>query len=971
MENYKNFILTKDINLPEINSKLVELTHKTTNAQVMHIQNDDDENFFSLCFKTYPSDSTGVAHILEHIVLCGSKNFPVKDPFFSMTRRSLNTFMNAMTGSDFTCYPASSQVEKDFYNLFSVYLDAVFNPLIKKESFLQEAHRLEFEKDKLMYKGVVYNEMKGAMSSPDSRMWDYIMKHLYPGLTYSNNSGGDPSDIPNLTYDQLIDFHKKHYNPSNCIFFFYGNIDLSKHLAFIEEKILNNYTTKIPSLKIPLQKRFSSPKIITENYPIAKNEDESDKTIYAFSFLTAPITNEKETLALTLLDSVLMETDASPLKYALLQSNLCKEAISFIDTDLSEMPWIIVCKGCQGGIKNELLKVISKTLVDLSKNKISKKLIEASLHQLEFARSEIRAEGVPYGLTLFMRSALAKQHGANAENSLLIHTLFNELKQKLENDNFLPSLIEKYILANPHALYLDMVPDKTLLAKEDTEEKINLEKIQQKLTKKEIEEIKKQKVDLEKYHDFMEKQSIDCLPKIKIDDIPKKIKYYPLTKHQENGLNVYHHDVFTNNILYVNLTFEIPSLSDEELKILPLFSQLLTELGCSDRDYKTNLEYINTYTGGVGGSLILNPQIQNTNICNPIFSLSGKALYKNSEKLFSIINDFANSYNFSETNRIVELLSQIYTILSHRINSDAMKYAVEMSWSNINTPQYLSNLFNGLPFFNHLTSVVKNLQTNLPNLMHSFENIAKKIFSSKNRDLIIGCDKKQFDLLKEKSFFNIDKIEKQDFEKWDNEKIQKEKIEDQGRIISTPVSFNSFAMQVVNFTDETSPSLFVVTHLLENKILHPQIREKGGAYGSGARYSSTSGCFHFFSYRDPNISKTFSTFLLAIEKIAKGEFDENDLEEAKLGALQSVESPISPGARAITTYLFEKSGKTQELRQKYKDDILSLTKEDIIDAINKNLVSKDTNETFISFSSKEILEKENQKLEKPIKILTI
>nr|NGX33626.1 hypothetical protein [Candidatus Anoxychlamydiales bacterium] len=310
-QKINNFTVTKYLPIDEIKVELIELTHNVLGTRIIKIKNDDDENLFCISLKTWPQDSFGEAHILEHTVLCGSNKFPVKDPFFSMLRRSLNTFMNALTGSDFTCYPASSLVEKDFYNLFEVYIDAVFHPKIDRLSFLQEGHRFEFSKpddasSNLIYKGVVYNEMKGAMANPDSILFQKIQENLLPDLPYAFNSGGDPKEIPNLTYENLKKFHETHYHPSRAIFFLYGNLDLEKELDFIEENALKDAEAKKPLGIIAKQKRFSKKKTIETSYPIAEKENKEDDTIISFGYLTCQIEDQIDLHALLLLDNILM-----------------------------------------------------------------------------------------------------------------------------------------------------------------------------------------------------------------------------------------------------------------------------------------------------------------------------------------------------------------------------------------------------------------------------------------------------------------------------------------------------------------------------------------------------------------------------------------------------------------------------------------------------------------------------------------
>ena len=428
-QTYKNFRFTKFFPLPELQSDLIELIHEPTGARIMHIANEDPENLFCLAFQTLPTRSNGVAHVLEHTVLCGSQKFPIKDPFFSMSRRSLNTFMNALTGQDFTCYPASSLVEKDFYNLLEVYLDAVFSPQLKKLSFLQEGHRLEFSSVKdiespLRYQGIVFNEMKGAMASADSRLWHHIMEHLVPDLPYHYNSGGDPKEIVNLTYGDLLDFHRIFYHPSRCLFFFYGNLELAKHLDFIEEMALKNVKKLAPLPPIPLQKRFKTPIEKVNFFPIQSDEDLENQCQIAFCFLTAHLSWQSDILALSLIEILLLDTDASPLKMALLQSGMCLEVDSLLDTEMSEIPFILICKGCNQKNTQKLKKFIFKTITQFIAKPIDLILIEAAIQQLEFDRTEIHGGSDPYGLNLFFRSGLIKLHGIDPEEGLKIHTLF-------------------------------------------------------------------------------------------------------------------------------------------------------------------------------------------------------------------------------------------------------------------------------------------------------------------------------------------------------------------------------------------------------------------------------------------------------------------------------------------------------------------------------------------------------------------
>jgi len=378
-DTYRNFRLTYLKEIPEIRCTLRELVHEPTGAHVLHLANDDPENLFCLSFRTTPTSSNGVAHILEHTVLCGSEKYPIKDPFFAMTRRSLNTFMNAMTGADFTCYPAASQVPKDFYNLLEVYLDAVFAPKIEELSFKQEGCRLEFAKPEdpttpLEYKGIVYNEMKGVLASPSARLDDILSEALCPDLTYGFNSGGDPKVIPQLTYEEFKTFYDTYYHPTRCLFYFYGNLPLTDHLDFIADKTLDKAKGAEPLPPIPRQPRYTQPIKRSGTYPAGPDVDDSDKAYVTLGWLTCHILDLDEVLALEVIDSALMDTDASPLRLALLKSGLCKQAGSSLEDEISEVPFTITLRGCEASNADAIEKFILDELKRIAKEGIPEKL---------------------------------------------------------------------------------------------------------------------------------------------------------------------------------------------------------------------------------------------------------------------------------------------------------------------------------------------------------------------------------------------------------------------------------------------------------------------------------------------------------------------------------------------------------------------------------------------------------------------
>ncbi len=954
-QTYHSFRITKYLPLDELQSTLIEVVHEPTNAKIMHIANNDPENLFCLSFQTLPSSSNGVAHILEHTVLCGSKKFPIKDPFFSMTRRSLNTYMNALTGGDFTCYPASSQVEKDFYNLLEVYLDAVFHPELKEMSFLQEGHRLEFSEGKnkespLQFQGVVYNEMKGAMSSPESRLWEAVMKHLTPDLTYSHNSGGDPKDIPNLTYEELKQFHEIFYHPSRCTFFFYGNIPLSKHLDFLLANGLKDVKKEAPLPPLPRQKRYSSPVSATASYPVSETDSLDKKTWIVFSFLTAPLIHQDEVLALCLLDSLLMDTDASPLKIALLKSELCLSAESSVDIEMSEVPFSIVCKGCDAGNEKKLKKILFDTLQDV---KFTQEQIEASLHQLEFDRTEIGAEGIPFGLTLFFRSGLIKQHGAEAESALLIHSLFKDLKNRLKDPEFLPHLIRKHLTENPHYVELIFTPDPTMEAKERKKEEEKLISLRPHI---DAHKLLMQAEKLALYQEEIESQSLECLPKITIRDVPKHSRDFPLVESKIGPLHIFHHDCFTNRILYTDLIFDLPHIPSEDLPLVSLYSRFMTELGCKGMNYEESLEYQQAYTGGVNASLALHTSQQNPDISHPTLSLRGKCLAQNSERLFSLFESYMAGADCKDVERVQELLLQHATELQNRLTKNSLTFAIQTALKGFSPASFVYDQWNGLSYYQAVVKWAKNPKL----LSRELVRIQEMILGRGTPNLVISCDKELFHSLEEKQFFGLpDKLPKHAASAWTNT-YPLPKVEPHVRFISAPVAFTARGQRTISYKDPRSPYILLATELLENCHLHKEIREKGGAYGSGASYAPHTGNFHFYSFRDPQFAKTIEEFQKALEKISNGKFTNSDLEEAKFGVIQAIDAPVPPGNRAMTAFAWKKSGRTYEDRQAFRNAVISAKKEDIAKAVH-DLLLPDKG-LIVSFLGENLFKKEEKKL---------
>ena len=953
-QTYGQFLVTNYCPLPELQAVLIELIHQPTGATIMHIAKEDPENLFCLSFQTLPTSSNGVAHILEHTVLCGSKKYSVRDPFFSMTRRSLHTFMNAFTGQDFTCYPASSQVEQDFYNLLDVYLDAVFHPQLRKMSFLQEGHRLEFSTptdstSPLQFQGVVYNEMKGAFASPDARMWDEISKRLLPDLPYAHNSGGDPQEIPHLSYEELLEFHRTYYHPSRCIFFFYGDIPLEKHLDFIQQNALSGVAKLPPLPAIPLQPRFKEPVWASAYYP---NESKDSQTQVAFAWLTTPSLNQTDILALLLLECFLLETDASPLKIALLKSGLCKDIDSMLDVEMSEATFTVICHGCDETADKALKEVLFNTLHQIATSPIDPTQLEAALHQLELERTEIGGEGGPFGLTLFMRAGLIKHHGNDPEKALTIHAHFDEIRTHLKNPAYIPSLIKTYFLDNTHLVIQKLIPDPELGQKEKAAEQAKLKQIQDQLTSAQKEQIVQQAAELLKAQEESEHQSIDCLPKVHLRDIPKETKDFPLEKISLETIDIYYSECFTNGLVYADFLFDLPYIAEADLPLLSLLANVWTELGCGGRDYEENLQFMQAYTGGVDAQIALHVDSLDSNKMRPAFSLRGKALARNIEPFFQLLYDFARGPDFSDQARLKEWLAQHASELETDLVDNSKSYATQLSLSGYSLPGFCYNQFNGFAYHQFVLKLAKDKTASWINRLAA---LAAKLCTGKPH-LILGCEKKELLSLQENNFYLLGTWAIQQPQAGWKADYNMLSPSSQARLISAPVAFTSMGLKTATYKDPAVAELMLASLILKHVVLHKEIREKGGAYGGGASYSPITGHFHFTAYRDPNLSTSIAAFKRSIELIAAGEFSERELEEAKISLIGSIDTPVVPCGKAVVAYGWLRANRSVQARQTLRNQILAATKNGVAVAVKTHL--QDTPSTVVSFLGKELWQKE-------------
>ncbi|OQY55758.1 MAG: peptidase M16 [Desulfobacteraceae bacterium 4572_88] len=957
-----------------------ELEHAATGARHIHISNKDAENTFGVVFKTVPADSTGVAHILEHTALCGSAKFPVRDPFFSMLKRTLSTFMNALTASDWTMYPFSTQNRKDFYNLMDVYLDAAFFPKLNLLNFKQEGHRMEIGDDgNLVYKGVVYNEMKGAMSSPDQIMGRSLLNALYPSTTYSNNSGGDPKIIPGLTHGQLLEFHKRHYHPSNAFFYTYGNLPLNEHLRFIEDKILRHFERIDPKTLVPSQPRWKEPKTVRYSYPLAETEDPSKKFQACVAWLTSDIRDSFEVLVLTLLEHVLIGNPASPLRKALMDSELGTALADGTGFDPDIMDTMFACglKGVEETAAEKIEAIIFDVLRELADKGIDRKLIDSAIHQVEFHRKEITNTPYPYGIKLLLYICGAWIHGGDPIKVLQFDDDLERLHQELAKGPLFENRIKTCFLDNPHRVLFKLVPDQQMEHREAGQVREELARIMTKMSPSELEHIQTDADALEKLQEAAENLSV--LPTLQIGDIPPSVQIMPATRNLDPGdrcrfpVSIYHQP--TSGIFYFSGAMGAGNLSPELIPLASFFCFALTRIGTEKRDYTEIVQMIDACTGGIGLSPSARNDFGEKGGCLPFTAINGKCLVRNRDRMFDIIRELLCEFSFSDLPRLRSLLLEYRAGMESGIVNNGHGLAISLAARNFSLSRSLHEKWGGV----HQIRMIKDISDNLTDeqlqkMGERLTNLGKSLFAEDNfkaamigeEAALAGAEERIAGLLADsqtlipESGFLAPKME------------LGSDIPREGWGTSTAVSFVAQAFETVRMKHEDSPVLVVIAKIIRSLYLHREIREKGGAYGGFAMYNPEDGIFCFGSYRDPHIVSTLNVYDRAGDFIMSGKFSEGDIREAILMVCSDIDKPDPPGPSARKAFYRKIVSLSDEARKDFKKRLLSVNRRQVMAAAQKYFSSGVKNRGVAVVSSEEKLRAANEKLsDNPLRLHTI
>ena len=878
-------------------------------------------------------DSRGVAHILEHTALCGSDKYPVRDPFFMMIRRSLNTFMNAFTSSDWTAYPFASKNRKDFDNLLNVYLDATFFSRLDELDFAQEGHRVEFKTEgdtssELEFKGVVFNEMKGAMSSTNAVLWQTLSKYLFPGTTYHYNSGGEPDHIPDLSYQQLKDFYSSHYHPSNSVFMTFGDIPAHQHHESFETLALSKFEHLDIHIAVEDEKRYLSPIKVEESYA---SDDEEDKNHVVNAWLLGKSTDLIDLFKAQLLSSVLLDNSASPLLKVLETTKLgsSPSPICGLEDSNREMSFIAGLEGCDADSTAAVEALLMATLQDIADNGVPQSQIEASLHQLELSQREISGDGYPYGLHLILAGLSTAVHRGDPIQLLNVDAVLDQLRELIKDRQFIPNLVRELLLDNPHRVTLTLKPDLQIASRQLDAETQRLAEIKASMSAQQLELVVSQSKAL------AERQAVEddpgLLPKVGLEDVPETMEEpNKITAALNSKTPISFYGQGTNGICYQQLILELPHLDKAELEALPLFSSCVPELGIGNKDYTQVQGWQASISGGINCFTSIRSDIDDVQRTKAILTLSSKALQSNHLQLSELLASTFHDCRFDEAQRIKEIIDQICSRKESSITAQGHSLAVTLASSGMSPTAKLNHQFTGLESIKQMKELRKRLNDGdaMDSLISSFKNIHALIQDAPKQFLLIGEQESQPQLIEELSA---------SWQQLSQSSSTSNLILEPSRssirqawTTSTQVSFCAKAYPTVASSHPDNAVLHVLAGFMRNGFLHRAIREQGGAYGGGASQDSGSASFRFFSYRDPRLDETLDDFDRAIDWVINKPHPSNQLEEAILGVIASMDKPSSPAGEAKQAFYNSLFGRTLEQRMIFRSQILAVTEADLI-----------------------------------------
>ncbi|MFA9376479.1 MAG: insulinase family protein [Lachnotalea sp.] len=945
ISDVKEFEMIEERNIGDLNSKGFILKHKKSGARVALLSNDDDNKVFYIGFRTPPKDDTGVPHILEHSVLCGSEKYPAKDPFVELVKGSLNTFLNAMTYPDKTIYPIASCNEKDFQNLMNVYMDAVFHPNIYKheEIFKQEGwhYDLESADAKLKYNGVVYNEMKGAYSSPEGVLDRLILKSLFPDNTYEKESGGEPSSIPELTYEDFIEFHKTYYHPSNSYIYLYGDMDMVEKLKWLDKEYLSKYDVLDIDSEIQIQKSFDEIVEVKEKYSITEAEPLEDNTYLSYNAVVGTSLDIELYLAFQILEYALLSAPGAPLKQALLDAKIGKDIMGSYDNGTLQPMFSIVAKNSNIALKEKFTQIIMDTLSNIVGKGLDEKALKAGINYNEFRFREADFGNYPKGL-MYGLQMLDSWLYDDKKPFIHIEALktFEFLKTQI-GTGYYENLIKDYLIENKHASIVMVEPERGLTAKADKELEDKLQKYKESLSENEIQKLVEDTKALEKYQEEPStKEELEAIPMLKRKDMKKETA--PLYNEEKNinDIKVLHHNLFTNGIGYLDLLFDVSKVSNELVPYIGILKSVLGYIDTENYSYGDLYNEVNINTGGITNGINIFPNLDNIGEFNAKFQIKSKVLYENLDYSFKMIKEILVNSKIDDEKRLYEIIAQLKSRLQMTMNSAGHSVAVMRGCSYFSPVSYFSDLMGGIEFYHVIDKIEGDFDNQKANLISKLKELMQIIFRSENLMISYTANDTGFKFLEKEveDFKNC--LYKDSYNEGAFEPILVKKNE--GFKTSSKVQYVARTGNYVTKGLEYTGALRMLKVILSYDYLWNNIRVKGGAYGCMSNFAMT-GDSYLVSYRDPNLKRTNEIYNGTTDYLSNFKADERDMTKFIIGTISDMDTPLNPmakGARSLSSYL---SNLTVEKFQKERNQVLNATVEDIraLSKIVETVLSED------------------------------
>ncbi len=930
LSNCTAYEVLEEKKLGDIKSAGFLLQHKKSGAKISLISNQDENKVFYIGFRTPSLDSTGAAHILEHSVLCGSEKFPAKDPFVELVKSSLNTFLNAMTYPDKTIYPVASCNSKDFQNLMEVYLDAVFHPNIyqHREIFCQEGWHYEMEdlESPLTINGVVYNEMKGAFSSPDEVLSREIFKALYPDTSYAYESGGDPEAIPDLSYEQFLAFHQKYYHPCNSYIYLYGDMDMEEKLNWMDQEYLSKFEKIQIDSKIKLQKPFGKTREVEIPYPIASGEPLEDNTYLSYNVSTGTILDKTLYVAFDILDYALLSAPGAPLKQALLDAKIGKDIMASFDNYSLQPMLSIVAKNSNPERKEEFLSIIQRVLKEQVAHGINKKSLLAGINSFEFRYREADFGSYPKGL-LFGIKCLDSWLYDDSNPFLHLEELevIEFLKQQVEQGYF-EELVQKYLLDNTHAAVVVAKPEYGLNAKKEGALAKKLQEYKESLSEKEQQEIVDFTHHLRQYQEEPSApEDLDKIPTLTRQDIKKEgEKLYIREKYVDDTL-VLCHDIDTNGIAYFSLMFDVTDMPPQQIPYLGILKAVLGYVDTASYGFPELANEINLHTGGIFSNIGIYPHVEQDTISLK-YEVKVKALYQEIPKAMEIVREILSSSNFRKQERMYEILAQLKSRLQMSMSSAGNAVSSMRAMSYFSESAKYTDMVQGIEFYQLVKELEEHFEEKKDALSQTLEHLMEVIFCRENLIFSIGAEPQGIAQLEQE----IVPLKEILYHKKGGAKKEPLLLEkkNEGFLDASQVQYVSRAGNFRKEGYQYTGTLRILKVLLSYDYLWLNIRVKGGAYGCMSGFTR-KGDAYFASYRDPNLSQTNEIYEGIPEYLEQFTVEEKEMTKYIIGTFSSVDAPLTPGAktgRSATAYL---TGVTEEMLQKEREEILNANQEDI------------------------------------------